>query len=90
MDPERSKRAAMSGPTLPNVNAERQRSGSSGIDPGSAFDAFNADDEKMRRRAARQIIAAYHEEELGRLLEHVRTGFARMEPARLTTSSSMT
>jgi hypothetical protein len=61
------------------VSAERQRSGSSGIDPGSVFDALRADDDKTRRRAARQIIAAYHEEELGRLLEHVRNGFARMD-----------
>jgi hypothetical protein len=61
------------------VSAERQRSGSSGIDPASAFDALKADDDKTRRRAARQIIAAYHEEEVGRLLEHVRSGFARMD-----------
>jgi hypothetical protein len=35
--------------------------------------------EKARRRAARETIAAYHEEQLGLLLEHVREGFRRMD-----------
>ena len=61
------------------MSAERELSGSSGTVPGSAFDDLKADDEKTRRRAARQIIAAYHEEELDRLLEHVRGGFARKD-----------
>ena len=35
--------------------------------------------EKARRRAAGKTIAAYHEQQLGLLLEHVREGFARMD-----------
>lgn len=35
--------------------------------------------EKARRRAAHEMIAAYHQEELRRLLEHVRTGFAQFD-----------
>jgi hypothetical protein len=35
--------------------------------------------ERARRRAARQTIGAYHEQELRRLLEHVREGFARLD-----------
>lgn len=34
---------------------------------------------KARRRAAGKTIAAYHEQQLGLLLEHVREGFARMD-----------
>jgi hypothetical protein len=33
--------------------------------------------EKAERRQAREVVGAYHEEELARLLEHVRDGFAR-------------
>ena len=35
--------------------------------------------EKAERRAARELVAAYHQEELRRLLEHVRGGFARLD-----------
>jgi hypothetical protein len=35
--------------------------------------------ERARRRAARTVIAAYHDEQLRVLLEHVREGFARMD-----------
>jgi hypothetical protein len=35
--------------------------------------------EKARRRAARQLVGEYHEQELARLLEHVRDGFARFD-----------
>ena len=35
--------------------------------------------EKARRRAARELVGGYHERELGRLLEHVRDGFARLD-----------
>jgi hypothetical protein len=35
--------------------------------------------EKARRRAARQLAGDYHEQELARLLEHVREGFARFD-----------
>ena len=37
------------------------------------------ENEKARRRAARQMIAEYHEEQLRLLLDHVRDGFARMD-----------
>ena len=35
--------------------------------------------ERARRRQARQIVGAYHEQQLRVLLEHVRDGFARMD-----------
>jgi len=35
--------------------------------------------ERARRRAARALIGAYHEEQLRGLLEHVREGFARLD-----------
>jgi hypothetical protein len=37
-----------------------------------------ASGEKARRRAARQLIAAYHQEQLRALLERVRAGFAQL------------
>jgi hypothetical protein len=36
-------------------------------------------DDKQARRAARRTIAAYHEEQLGLLLERVREGFGRLD-----------
>jgi hypothetical protein len=35
--------------------------------------------EKADRRAARELVATYHREELGRPLDHVRQGFARLD-----------
>jgi hypothetical protein len=35
--------------------------------------------EKAERRAAREAIANYHQEQLGSLLEHVREGFRRLD-----------
>jgi hypothetical protein len=35
--------------------------------------------ERARRRAARELIGAYHDEQLRGLLEHVREGFARLD-----------
>ena len=35
--------------------------------------------EKAERRAARELVAAYHQDELRKLLEHVRAGFAQMD-----------
>ena len=35
--------------------------------------------ERARRRAARELIGAYHDEQLRGLLEHVRDGFARLD-----------
>jgi len=35
--------------------------------------------ERARRREARETVAAYHEEQLRALLEHVREGFARLD-----------
>jgi hypothetical protein len=37
------------------------------------------ENEKARRRAARQMIGEYHEQQLRVLLGHVRDGFARMD-----------
>jgi hypothetical protein len=37
------------------------------------------DSEKAQRRAARQTIAAYHQEQLQLLLERIRQGFARLD-----------
>ena len=37
------------------------------------------DAEKTERKAAREMIAAYHDEQLRRLLEHVRDGFAQLD-----------
>jgi hypothetical protein len=37
------------------------------------------EDERARRRAARELVAAYHEEQLRALLERVRDGFARLD-----------
>jgi hypothetical protein len=36
-------------------------------------------EEKARRRAARETIAVYHEQQLGLLLDHVRNGFSRWD-----------
>jgi len=35
--------------------------------------------ERVRRRAARELIGVYHDEQLRGLLEHVREGFARLD-----------
>lgn len=40
-------------------------------------------DDRAERRAARQTVAAYHQEELRRLLEHVRDGFRRLDAAEI-------
>jgi hypothetical protein len=37
------------------------------------------ENEKARRRAARQLIGEYHEEQLRLLLDRVRDGFAKMD-----------
>jgi hypothetical protein len=37
------------------------------------------EDERARRRAARDLIGRYHEEQLRLLLEHVREGFERLD-----------
>jgi hypothetical protein len=39
--------------------------------------------ERGRRREARRVIGAYHEEELRRLLEHVRAGFAELDAGKI-------
>jgi PAS domain-containing protein len=36
-------------------------------------------EERARRREARELIGAYHEEQLRGLLEHVRDGFSRLD-----------
>ena len=35
--------------------------------------------EKAQRRAAREVVASYHQEALGTLLEYVRDGFAKLD-----------
>jgi hypothetical protein len=40
---------------------------------------LNAGDEKAQRRAARKMIAAYHDEQLRLLLNHIRDGFAKFD-----------
>jgi hypothetical protein len=35
--------------------------------------------DRAERRAARELIGRYHEEQLGLLLEHVRAGFMRLD-----------
>ncbi len=37
------------------------------------------ENEKARRRAAREMIGEYHEQQLRLLLDHVREGFARLD-----------
>ncbi|MDQ2852891.1 MAG: hypothetical protein M3Y49_19560 [Actinomycetota bacterium] len=39
--------------------------------------------ERARRRAARETLAAYHEQQLTLLLDHVRDGFAQMDAGAL-------
>jgi hypothetical protein len=36
-------------------------------------------EEKAKRRAARELIGAYHQQQLRALLEHVRDGFAQLD-----------
>jgi hypothetical protein len=36
-------------------------------------------DDKVARRAARELVAAYHKEQLGALLDRVREGFAQLD-----------
>ena len=36
-------------------------------------------DDKAERRAARELVAAYHQEQLRALLEHVRAGFVQLD-----------
>jgi hypothetical protein len=35
--------------------------------------------DRAARQAARAVVAAYHQQELSRLLDHVRSGFARLD-----------
>ena len=51
------------GGTVPRVSAEQT----------------SRQDERARRREARELMGAYHEEQLLALLEHVRDGFARLD-----------
>ena len=43
------------------------------------LDGSDQTSERAQRRAAREVIGRYHEEQLGLLLERVREGFARMD-----------
>jgi hypothetical protein len=40
---------------------------------------IRSENDKTARRAARQLVAAYHEQQLGALLEHIRRGFDQLE-----------
>ena len=40
-------------------------------------------EEKAKRRAARELIGAYHREQLRALLEHVRDGFAQLDAGQI-------
>jgi hypothetical protein len=42
-------------------------------------DAHRRSTDKAERRAAREVIGAYHQEQLRGLLEHVRAGFVRLD-----------
>jgi hypothetical protein len=45
-------------------------------EPGRISDIEN---QKTRRRAARELVGEYHEQQLQLLLNHIRDGFARMD-----------
>ena len=45
--------------------------------------ADGASGEKAQRRAARALIAAYHQEQLRALLDRVREGFARLDSGQI-------
>ncbi len=45
----------------------------------AAGDELDAGDEKAQRRVARKMIAAYHDEQLRLLLNHIRDGFAKFD-----------
>jgi hypothetical protein len=53
-----------------------------GLD-GSVRLAMADTSEGARRRAARELVNSYHERALRALLEHVRNGFARLDPGEL-------
>ncbi len=40
-------------------------------------------EERAKRRAARELIGAYHQEQLRALLEHVRDGFAQLDAGQI-------
>ncbi|HET6914686.1 MAG TPA: hypothetical protein VFH56_01210 [Acidimicrobiales bacterium] len=48
-------------------------------DAGDLWNAIRSDDDKTARRAGRQLIAAYHYEQLRKLLEHIRQGFNQLD-----------
>jgi hypothetical protein len=47
--------------------------------PMATDEELHAGDEKAQRRAARKMIAAYHDEQLRLLLNHIRDGFAKFD-----------
>ena len=47
------------------------------------MDSHDHAGQRARRRAARELIAAYHQEQLRALLEHVREGFVRLDAGEL-------
>ncbi len=49
------------------------------VDVSAGRDSDGPTSQRRRRREARAIIGAYHDEQLRALLEHVRAGFARLD-----------
>ena len=47
-------------------------------------------EEKAKRPPARELIGAYHQEQLRALLEHVRDGFARLDAGEIDEFASAT
>ncbi len=45
--------------------------------------ATDRSEDRARRRSARETVAAYHQEQLTLLLDHVRDGFAQMDAGEL-------
>ena len=48
-------------------------------DAGDIWNAIRSDYDKTARRAGRQLIAAYHDEQLRKLLEHIRQGLNQLD-----------
>jgi hypothetical protein len=50
---------------------------------GEGYDATRSSNEKAERRAARELIGDYHQEQLRGLLEHVRAAFVRLDASEI-------
>ena len=63
----------------PRGSLRSDRRASVRIDVSAGRDSDGPTSERLRRREARAIIGAYHDEQLRTPLEHVRTGFPRLD-----------